>query len=322
MLVGMLPAWWLVTLALGPGPAHAAPIVQRPSTPSDEAPAAEAVDDGIEAPPTATTDDTTETAETAGTLEMHVERPHSNVIDAAAGGAADGMKLALNVAAMLLAFLALVAMINYVVELPTLWHNRDVWADVLRALHRAHAPVPEGCADPTGAAAYQACIDQVVQSGVVHGDFASWTPWSLQRVLGYLFWPIAFVMGVPIEDCSGVASLLGEKLILNEFVAYVHLAGQISGVDGAHTARRSALLVQFVKNRKRFAPETLAAEEPVAKLVIDRLATQAVFGEPESNFFFELRSRQTVELPRVDGSAVIGVDLLADKYRGSFVRRN
>ncbi|MCA9606148.1 MAG: hypothetical protein KC619_11165, partial [Myxococcales bacterium] len=169
----------------------------------------------------------TETAETAGTLEMHVERPHSNVIDAAAGGAADGMKLALNVAAMLLAFLALVAMINYVVELPTLWHNRDVWADVLRALHRAHAPVPEGCADPTGAAAYQACIDQVVQSGVVHGDFASWTPWSLQRVLGYLFWPIAFVMGVPIEDCSGVASLLGEKLILNEFVAYVHLAGQM-----------------------------------------------------------------------------------------------
>ncbi|MCB9595023.1 MAG: NupC/NupG family nucleoside CNT transporter [Sandaracinaceae bacterium] len=177
----------------------------------------------------------TEVPETQGTLEMHVERTHANVIDAAAGGAADGMKLALNVAAMLLAFLALVAMINYCVELPTLWHNRSVWADVLAALHQAGAPVPEGCASPSGAGAYQACIDQVNAAATVTGDFVSWTPWTLQRVLGYLFWPLAFVMGVPIEDCSAVASLLGEKLILNEFVAYVHLAGQMG--DGGMSQR-------------------------------------------------------------------------------------
>lgn len=84
MLVGMLPAWWLVTLALGPGPAHAAPIVQRPSTPSDEAPAAEAVDDGIEAPPTATTDDTTETAETAAAGDVFRAPLAATTDDAAA----------------------------------------------------------------------------------------------------------------------------------------------------------------------------------------------------------------------------------------------
>ena len=178
----------------------------------------------------------TEVSETAGTLEMSTERPHANVIDAAAGGAGDGMKLALNVGAMLLAFLALVAMVNYVVALPSLLHNQLVWDDVLAALRGAGAVVPEGCASPTGASGYQSCIDRVMWSGVIEGDHMSWTPWSLQRVLGYLFWPIAFVMGVPPDDCAAVAALLGEKMILNEFVAYVHLAGQMGETGLSHRA--------------------------------------------------------------------------------------
>jgi len=169
----------------------------------------------------------TEEPETRGSLEMNVDKPHANVIDAAAGGAADGMKLALNVAAMLLAFLALVAMLNYLLELPALLYNRAVWGDVVAALHRVGGAVPEGCAEPDGASAYQACVQQVVEAGRVQGDFSTWTPWSMQRILGYLFWPLAFVMGVPPADCAAVASLLGEKLILNEFVAYVHLSQQM-----------------------------------------------------------------------------------------------
>jgi len=187
----------------------------------------------------------TEVSQTAGSLELTVERPHANVIDAAAGGAGEGMKLALNVGAMLLAFLALVAMLNYIVELPTLWYNRAVWADVLAALSAANAPVPDGCAAPGGAAAYQACIDGVVHAGTVSGDFVSWTPWSMQRVLGYLFWPIAFVMGVPVDDCAAVGALLGEKLILNEFVAYLHLAEGMAELSSRATIITTYALCGF-----------------------------------------------------------------------------
>ncbi|MBX3275427.1 MAG: NupC/NupG family nucleoside CNT transporter [Sandaracinaceae bacterium] len=184
----------------------------------------------------------TEVPETQGTLEMSDERTHANVIDAAASGAGDGMKLALNVAAMLLAFLALVAMINYLVELPALLFNRGVWSDVLVALERAAVAVPDGCASPASAADYQACVERAVTAGALEGDFGTWTPWNLQRILGTLFWPLAFVMGVPSEDCSTVAALLGEKLVLNEFVAYVHLVEQIRA--GA-LSPRSVVIVTY-----------------------------------------------------------------------------
>ncbi len=185
----------------------------------------------------------TEQPETAGSLSMSGERPHANVIDAAAGGAADGLKLALNVGAMLLAFLALVAMINYLVALPSLWHNSSVWDAVVTALRHAHQPIPDGCASPEGADAYRQCIDRALATGAVHGDFSAWEPWSLQRLLGYAFWPIAFVMGVPIDDCSAVASLLGEKLVLNEFVAYLDLAEQLS--HGAPLSRRAVVIATY-----------------------------------------------------------------------------
>ena len=177
-----------------------------------------------------------DTPVTAGSLEMSVERPHANVIDAAAGGAADGLKLALNVGAMLLAFLALVAMLNFVVGLPAMWHNEAVWADVLRALHASGATPPDGCASPDGAAALQVCIDRVTAAGTLDATFVSWTPWSLQRGLGWLFWPIAFVMGVPFDDCAVVGSLLGEKLVLNEFVAYLDLAARLEAGELSHRA--------------------------------------------------------------------------------------
>lgn len=184
-----------------------------------------------------------EEPKTATSLEMTTERVHANAIDAAAGGAADGLKLALNVGAMLLAFLALVAMINYLVGLPALLHNEAVWQSVVEALRRAGETVPDGCATPDGAEAYRQCIARVVDSGVVRGDFVGWEPWSLQRVLGYLLWPIAFAMGVPTDDCSQVAALLGEKLILNEFVAYLHLATSLEG--GVEISHRAVVIVTY-----------------------------------------------------------------------------
>ncbi|MCZ7683553.1 MAG: NupC/NupG family nucleoside CNT transporter [Sandaracinaceae bacterium] len=184
-----------------------------------------------------------EQPKTASSLELSAERVHANVIDAAAGGAADGLKLALNVGAMLLAFLALVAMINYLIGLPALLHNEATWEAVRTALRQAGEAVPEGCASPDGAEAYRQCIARALETGAVRGDFAAWEPWSLQRALGYLFWPIAFVMGVPTDDCAAVAALLGEKLILNEFVAYLHLAGSLEA--GAALSHRAVVIATY-----------------------------------------------------------------------------
>jgi CNT family concentrative nucleoside transporter len=183
----------------------------------------------------------TETPETASSLSMSLERPHANLIDAAAGGAADGLKLALNVGAMLLAFLALVAMVNYALGLPALWHNQATWDSLLAAMREGSQGVPSGCDSPDGAQALAQCIERA--SSLVEGTYDAWTPWSLERILGLFFWPIAFVMGVPIEDCAEVATLLGQRTVLNEFVAYVSLAQQLG--EGASIGHRAVTIATY-----------------------------------------------------------------------------
>ncbi|MFH0881647.1 MAG: NupC/NupG family nucleoside CNT transporter [bacterium] len=111
--------------------------------------------------------------ETGGTLKINVEKTSSNVIDAAASGASDGLKLAVNVAAMLIAFIALVAMLNAILG----------WAGGLFGLHDL----------------------------------------SLKVIFGWVFSPLAFLMGVPFKDIIDVGYLMGVKISINEFVAYVDL---------------------------------------------------------------------------------------------------
>ena len=108
-----------------------------------------------------------EKPETAGRVEYRVERREVNLIDAAASGASAGMKLVLNVVAMLIAFLSIVALVNL----------------------------------PLGALGL-----------------------SLSDILAWVFTPIAFLIGVPLGEVGTVAAMLGKKLILNEFVAYLDLA--------------------------------------------------------------------------------------------------
>jgi CNT family concentrative nucleoside transporter len=132
------------------------------------------------------------TPETFGRIpeESNVS-PHANVIDAAASGAAEGLTLALNVAGMLIAFIALIAMMNamlgafgHVIDFQD-W-GRYVTPDVLRT----DKP-------PT---------------------------LTLQLILGWIFAPIMWLMGVPVHEIPVAGALMGEKTILNEFVAYVHMA--------------------------------------------------------------------------------------------------
>lgn len=121
---------------------------------------------------------------TRGTVKMEVEKTASNIIDAAAGGAADGLRLALNIGAMLLAFIALIALLNW----PLTW------------------------------------------IGEVTG-LASWLgkPTDMATILGYLLAPIAWIIGVPWQDANIVGSLIGQKIVINEFVAYLQLAEIVNG---------------------------------------------------------------------------------------------
>ena len=115
----------------------------------------------------------TEQPLTGGDVEVVVPKQDVNIIDAAGRGAIEGLHLSLNVAGMLIAFIALVALVNGMF-------------------------------------------------GYVHG-YAGWFPASLDIVLGYIFRPIAWAMGVSWKDSLTVGNLLGTRMVLNEFVAFVKL---------------------------------------------------------------------------------------------------
>ena len=109
----------------------------------------------------------TETSETFGDLKIAMDKKDDNIMEALSRGATNGMKLAANVAAMLIAFVALIAMVNAILGLMDL---------------------------------------------------------SLQQILGWLFSPLAWVMGVPWNEAGIIGSLMGEKLVLTELIAYGDLA--------------------------------------------------------------------------------------------------
>jgi len=115
--------------------------------------------------------------ETKGAVKIEVENRSANVIDAAASGASDGLKLSLNVGAMLLAFLALIAMLNYIIG----------WGGGLFGVSL-----------------------------------------SIEQLLGWGLSPLAWLIGIPSQDIFEFGSLLGTKVIANEFVAYLNLAGAIA----------------------------------------------------------------------------------------------
>ena len=131
---------------------------------------------------------------TRGTVKVALEKTETNVIEAAAAGAGQGLQLALNVGAMLLAFIALIALLNYGV-------------------------------------------------GLVGGLFGV-EGLSLERIFGWALAPLAWLMGVPWQDAGTVGSLVGIKTVLNEFVAYLQLAG-IVGAGGAGLEPRSAVIATY-----------------------------------------------------------------------------
>ena len=135
----------------------------------------------------------TESPATLGTVKLEVERTDVNIVDAAGRGTTEGLHLALNVAAMLLSFLALVALANGLLG----------W---LGGLIHTYVPVVSW----TFNAITGVTMDKL----------------SLQLMFGWIFAPVAWAIGVPWHDAGTIGSLLGTRMVLNEFVAYQQL-GQL-----------------------------------------------------------------------------------------------
>jgi concentrative nucleoside transporter, CNT family len=178
--------------------------------------------------------------------------PYQNTIDAAATGAGDGLKLALNVAAMLLAFVALVAMFNYMVGIPSYLQHRGVLGDWFDLYAAKSIDLPAACASFESVAFEKTagCID-ILKSGASAAGVAAaelpgadlWTVMSFQKILGWVLAPLAWVMGVPWVDAEAIGSLLGTKTVINEFYAYLDLAQMLK--DGTLQHPRSAIIATY-----------------------------------------------------------------------------
>jgi CNT family concentrative nucleoside transporter len=123
----------------------------------------------------------TEQPETMGRVKLDIPKTDVNVVDAASRGTGEGLHLMLNVIAMLISFIAIVALLNGFF-------------------------------------------------GWVHG-FAAWFPGSIQTVLGWIGRPVAWAMGVSWADSGTVGSLLGERAVLNEFIAFADLGQLRAALD-------------------------------------------------------------------------------------------
>jgi CNT family concentrative nucleoside transporter len=176
-------------------------------------------------------------SETAGHVPLKIERGASNVIEAAANGTTDGLRLWWNVIAMLIAFTALVHLVDWPLE----------------SLGRA--------------------IE--LDGGL-----------SLGRIFGWVFAPIAWVMGVDgWHDCQLFGSLLGTKISINEFVAYQHLVGLRPGElgDAFRSPRAAKMAAYALCGFANFASigiqiGGISALAPERKTDLSRLALRAMMG--------------------------------------------
>jgi concentrative nucleoside transporter, CNT family len=134
----------------------------------------------------------TEVSETSGTVSIEIKKIHSNLIDAISAGCSEGLKIGLNVAAMLIGFLALIALINFSLG--------EISGTVNHFLAKA-------------------------------GQARSCPLISLDTILGTVFSGFAWCMGVPTDEIFQAGSLMGQKLVANEFVAYNTLSAYLPSTD-------------------------------------------------------------------------------------------
>ncbi len=123
-----------------------------------------------------------EESQTRDGAEIDLSRTTRNSIDALCRGTQDGLKLAVNVMAMILTFVAVVALVNFLLQEPQTWMGIE-------------------------------------------------SPVSLQEILGWIHFPIAWILGIPLDHCQLVGQILGERIVLNELFGYLTLTQQEANLD-------------------------------------------------------------------------------------------
>jgi CNT family concentrative nucleoside transporter len=137
----------------------------------------------------------TEKSETEGVVKMEVSKSHANLVDAIAAGASEGLKVGLNVIAMLIGFIALIALVDL---------------------------------------------------GLGHiGAWVNYPELSMNTILGKVFSVFAFAMGVPAQDVEVAGALMGKKMVVNEFVAYLDMVKLKDTLDPKTIAITSFALCGF-----------------------------------------------------------------------------
>jgi len=140
----------------------------------------------------------TEESVTKGQVKIDVPRTDANLIDAACRGAAEGLKLVLNIVAMLIAFIALIYLVNWML------------AGASLGINEVASWFAEEEAEPW-------TVQQMLGGREL----------SVQLLLGWVGAPLAWIMGIEWNDAPEVGRLLGEKTVFNEFIAYQHLLGDV-----------------------------------------------------------------------------------------------
>lgn len=149
-----------------------------------------------------------EVPQTLGEVQLEIEDTSTNVLEAITNGTTSGLRLALNVAAMLLVYMALIALINGLVK----------WLGVSTCWLGMRLGVFEQAVDPQ---------------------------WSLEAMLSYLFSPLAWLMGIEWKDCFRAGELLGLRMVTNEFVAYLRLSGWQQADSGVDLTERSQSILTY-----------------------------------------------------------------------------
>ncbi|MCH6256254.1 NupC/NupG family nucleoside CNT transporter [Puniceicoccaceae bacterium K14] len=177
----------------------------------------------------------TETPKESGLAGIDGDDKPANIFDAAANGASDGLKLAANVGAMLLAFISLIALLNGVL------------------------------------------------GGV--GAWFGYESFSLQQILGYAFSPIAWVIGIPWEECVQAGSLVGQKLVINEFFAFADFLGMKESLSPRTQALVTFSLCGFANlSSIAILLGGLGVMAPSRRSEIAQLGLKAVLAGSLSNF--------------------------------------
>ena len=146
------------------------------------------------------------TDEISQQIEISRDKIGSNMLDAITNGTSEGVKLAVNVAAMLLAFIAFIAMFNFIVGKIGQWTS--------------------------------------LNEMIAEGTNGKYDGLSLQFILGYTFAPLMWLIGVSPDDIITVGRLLGEKLILTEFIGYISLADLKAA--GAFSDTKSIIMATYI----------------------------------------------------------------------------